>query len=69
MPDLDENTSYPGAALPLCSKGIDALPGIDGQFQKDGDYQTSYAIDEQLDGLAEVSTVCLNFAGKLADAG
>lgn len=53
----------------ISSKEIASIPGITGHFQKNQDHVTVFASDEELEAIAEISSVCLNFSTKLADSG
>jgi len=59
---------FPGSDSPVSAAEIDTLPYVLGHFQKDTAHQTSYATDESLESLAEISSICLKFASKLGNS-
>ena len=55
--------------LPVEPEKINQMEGILCHFQTDRDFVKNYASSDEADRLGDLSSVCLNFASGVADAG
>ena len=53
---------------PVAVDLINQLPGVECHFQADKDIVKTYASNDEAELLADLSTVCLNFASTVAEA-
>ncbi len=55
--------------LPVEPEKINQIDGVQCHFQTDRDFVKNYSSSEEASGLGDLSSVCLNFASGVADAG
>ena len=54
---------------PIAVNEINALPGVISHFQTDRNFTKNYASDANAEVLGDLSSICLNFATTLSEAG